>query len=209
LTKAPLLVESASTSSAIPSWFRRETASGHLGSRGAPGFGAAGPLDYQASRFSRSHSPRKSAGRRAYASRPGSWHAPEHTPSSGHRRGRVCERAVERLSVPSSPGPACWSLGAGPVSRDQRSAEPLGNVPSVTGLPQHFRRFLPNGQQNLHLFPAGNSGFDLGFRMHSALVLNLHCTEPGRGVEMTTIVIVLLVLFLLGGGGWGYSRWRG
>ena len=82
------------------------------------------------------------------------------------------------------------------------------NSAPVLGI-QHFRRLLPNGQQNLHLTLCGESGFHLGFRIHSALVLNLHCTEPGRGGEMTTIVIVLLVLFLLGGGGWGYTRWRG
>ena len=28
---------------------------------------------------------------------------------------------------------------------------------------QHFRRFLPNGQQNLHLITCGTSGFYLGF----------------------------------------------
>ena len=64
-----------------------------------------------------------------------------------------------------------------------RRWSPLSSVedpftePNAPGI-QHFQRFLPNGPQNLHLTLAGRSGFHLGFRIHSALVLNLHCMNP-------------------------------
>jgi len=52
LTKAPVRVESASTSLAIPSWFKGETAPGHLGSQSNQSSGASEFREYQANRFS-------------------------------------------------------------------------------------------------------------------------------------------------------------
>src|SRR6185295_15081392 len=85
LTKEPLLVESASTSSAIPSWFKREASPRHLGSRNTQGFRAAGLLDYQTDRLSCSHGPRESARHGTDASLHGGWHAPEYSPLGGHQ----------------------------------------------------------------------------------------------------------------------------
>src|ERR1039457_6730732 len=85
LMKAPLLVESASTSSATPSWFRREVAPGHLGNGGAQSAGAAGLLGYQADWLSRSPGPGRSAGYGADASESGRWHTAEYPPSGGRQ----------------------------------------------------------------------------------------------------------------------------
>jgi len=55
LTKALVLVETAATSWATPSWFKRETAPRHLWSRSTQGSGAAGLFDYQTGWFPCSH----------------------------------------------------------------------------------------------------------------------------------------------------------
>src|ERR1017187_10735569 len=63
-----LLVESASTSSATRSWFRREVASRHLENGGRENAGATGLLSYQAGGISRTAGSGRSARHGAEAS---------------------------------------------------------------------------------------------------------------------------------------------